>query len=36
METKIFEMHEENKTLFDRSVVNALTNENIDTNNVKL
>ena len=36
MEVKIFETHEENKGLWDRSVVNALANENIDTNNVKL
>ena len=36
MEIQIFETHEENKGLWDRSVVNALTNENIDTNNVKL
>ena len=36
MKTQIFEIHEENKGLWDRSVVNALANENIDTNNVKL
>jgi hypothetical protein len=36
MEAIIFETHEENQRLWDRSVVNALTNENINTNNVKL
>ena len=36
MESKVFEMHEENKILFDKSVVNALTNENIDQSNIKL
>ena len=36
MEARIFETHEENKNLWDKSVVNALANENIDTNNVNL
>ena len=36
METMIFERHEENKGLWDKSVANALANENIDSNNVKL
>ena len=36
MELRLFETYEENKGLWDRSVVNALANENIDTNNVKL
>ena len=36
MELILFETHEENKGLWDRSVVNALANENIDTSNIKL
>jgi len=36
METMIFERYEENKGLWDKSVANALANEEIDTNDVKL
>ena len=31
MEANIFEMHEENKTLWDKSVANAIANGNVDT-----
>ena len=30
MEAMIFERHEENKNLFDKKVVNAVSNENLD------